>query len=251
MTNEIENIKIENKEGTMVVLSREIAENFEKRHADVLEKIVKLNEEMNSTEKSVQYFIPNNYKDSTGKSNKEYLITEKGFSLLVMGFTGKKALEWKIKYIDAFEKMREYINSNPHKLPTNFKEALQLLLAEVEEKEKLQVQVKELQAPANFAKTIVKSENSITMGTMAKLLNQNGINIGRNRLIDVLKEEGYLMETKEGIVPTQKSRNAKVIEAEPYKIEKINQTKFTSYITTKGIPYFMGKFLNGKIGQNN
>lgn len=248
---DVENIKIESKEGTMVVSSREVAENFEKRHDHILRDI-RNNIEANPILGTPQYFIESNYINPQNKQEyQEYLITEKGFSLLVMGFTGKKALEWKIKYIDAFEKMREYINSNPHKLPTNFKEALQLLLVEVEEKEKLQVQVKELQAPANFAKTIVKSENSITMGTMAKLLNQNGINIGRNRLIDVLKEEGYLMETKDGIVPTQKSRNAKVIEVEPYKIKKINQTKFTSYITANGIPYFMGKFLNGKIGQNN
>ena len=52
-----------------------------------------------------------------------------------MGFTGTKALKWKLKYIEAFNKMEEYIKSNPKVLPTTFKEALQQLLVEVEEKD--------------------------------------------------------------------------------------------------------------------
>ena len=108
---------------------------MKKRHSDVLEKIESLIKEMNSTENSVQYFILNNYKDDSGKSNKEYLLTRDGFSLLVMGFTGTKALKWKLKYIEAFNKMEEYIKSNPTVLPTTFKEALQQLLVEVEEKD--------------------------------------------------------------------------------------------------------------------
>ncbi len=108
---------------------------MKKRHSDVLEKIESLIKEMNSTENSVQYFILNNYKDDSGKSNKEYLLTRDGFSLLVMGFTGTKALKWKLKYIEAFNKMEEYIKSNPKVLPTTFKEALQQLLVEVEEKD--------------------------------------------------------------------------------------------------------------------
>ncbi|MCF0149678.1 MAG: ORF6C domain-containing protein, partial [Clostridium sp.] len=68
----------------------------------VLEKI----EELIKTEKSVMtMFIESSYKAGTGKEYKEYLITRDGFSLLVMGFTGTKALAWKLKYIEAFNKM--------------------------------------------------------------------------------------------------------------------------------------------------
>ena len=95
-------IKITEKAGQLVVTSRQIAEDFEKRHADVIGKI----EELIKTENSVMtMFIESSYKAGTGKSYKEYLITRDGFSLLVMGFTGSKALQWKLKYIEAFNKM--------------------------------------------------------------------------------------------------------------------------------------------------
>ena len=91
-------------DGELVVTSRQIAEDFDKRHADVIEKI----EELIKTENSVMtMFIESSYKAGTGKSYKEYLITRDGFSLLVMGFTGSRALQWKIKYIEAFNKMEQ------------------------------------------------------------------------------------------------------------------------------------------------
>ena len=98
-------ISIKTHEGEMVVTSREVAENFEKRHADVIEKI----EEFIKTENSVmtKMFIESSYKAGTGKSYKEYLLTRDGFTLLAMGFTGSKAIEWKLKYIDAFNKMEQ------------------------------------------------------------------------------------------------------------------------------------------------
>lgn len=53
-----------------------------------------------------KYFIKSSYK-SRGKEYPEYLITRDGFTLLVMGFTGPKALEWKLKYIRAFNEMEK------------------------------------------------------------------------------------------------------------------------------------------------
>lgn len=96
-----------NNDGELVVTSRQVATDFEKRHADVIDKI----EELIKTENSVmtKMFIESSYKAGTGKRYKEYLLTRDGFSLLVMGFTGSKALEWKLKYIEAFNKMEEHI----------------------------------------------------------------------------------------------------------------------------------------------
>ena len=91
-------------DGELVVTSRHVAVDFDKRHSDVIEKI----EELIKTENSVMtMFIESSYKAGTGKSYKEYLITRDGFSLLVMGFTGSKALQWKLKYIEAFNKMEQ------------------------------------------------------------------------------------------------------------------------------------------------
>lgn len=81
-----------------------VAEKFRKRHADVIEKIEKIIFE-DSTENSVKCYNPTFYKDSTGKQNKMYCMNRDGFTFLVMGFTGKKANEWKWNYINAFNSM--------------------------------------------------------------------------------------------------------------------------------------------------
>lgn len=106
-------INISNNDGILVVSSREIAQNFEKRHDHTLRAIENLISS-DSTQNWGQYFIPSEYIDNSGKANKEYLLTRDGFSLLVMGFTGQKALEWKMKYIEAFNKMEEELK-NPYK----------------------------------------------------------------------------------------------------------------------------------------
>lgn len=113
-----------NNDGELVVTSRQVATDFEKRHADVIEKI----EELIKTENSVmtKMFIESSYKAGTGKRYKEYLLTRDGFSLLVMGFTGSKALEWKLKYIEAFNKMEQAIK-NPFPQMQNLDLANQMM----------------------------------------------------------------------------------------------------------------------------
>lgn len=101
--------------GQLTVSSREVAENFGKRHDHTIRAIETIVEN-DSTQNWGQYFIPHTYKDLSGKANREYLITRDGFSLLVMGFTGAKALEWKIKYIDAFNKMEESLKNPMYEL---------------------------------------------------------------------------------------------------------------------------------------
>lgn len=93
---------VEVKNNQIVVSSRKVAESFSKRHCDVLRAITKLT---NSTQNCVEWFCSNEYKDSSGKNNPEYLMNRDGFALLAMGFTGKQALQWKIKYINAFNEM--------------------------------------------------------------------------------------------------------------------------------------------------
>lgn len=100
-------IKEYNKENVLVANSRDIAEVFEKEHAKVLRSIDDLISE-NPILASQNYFIESKYKaENNNKSYKEFLLTRDGFSLLVMGFTGSKALEWKLKYIRAFNEMEK------------------------------------------------------------------------------------------------------------------------------------------------
>lgn len=116
-------IIINNDEGTLTVPSTQVANDFGKLHKDVLEKIETLKTQIGSAENSAQYFIPNIYIDNSGKSNKCYNLTRDGFSLLVMGFTGKKALKWKLKYIEAFNLMETKLK-NPIMLNDSLKKEL-------------------------------------------------------------------------------------------------------------------------------
>lgn len=91
-----------------VCSSLDVAEKFGKRHADVLEKIEKILSE-EPTENSVRCFLKTTYKDSKCEMRPMYLINRDGFTFLVMGFTGKKANEWKWNYIHAFNAMESIL----------------------------------------------------------------------------------------------------------------------------------------------
>jgi Rha family phage regulatory protein len=85
-----------------------VAEMFKKRHDKVLRSIDNLVETLPKNGER-KMFILSRRKADDGQFHRMYLISRDGFSLLVMGFTGSKALEWKLKYIDAFNKMEKII----------------------------------------------------------------------------------------------------------------------------------------------
>lgn len=114
MNNLVASIDVKEYEGQPVVSSREVANNFEKEHSKVL-RTIKEKIEVNPILASPKYFIESTYLDKSNRQSKEYLLTRDGFSFLVMGFTGAKADMWKLKYIEAFNKMEEKLkNLNPY-----------------------------------------------------------------------------------------------------------------------------------------
>lgn len=107
-----DNFGVTTLDGVPVVSSRKISDNFGKRHDHVLRDIQEL---VNSLPKIGEpnwkrNFIESTYKDR-GKSYPEYLLTRDGFTLLAMGFTGKKAMQFKIAYINRFNEMERFIKS--------------------------------------------------------------------------------------------------------------------------------------------
>lgn len=89
-------------EEKLVTTSLKVAEKFEKNHQHILESIDKLTVE-NSTVANM--FRLSKYKAENGHQYRMYEMDRDGFSLLVMGFTGEKALKWKLDYINAFNTM--------------------------------------------------------------------------------------------------------------------------------------------------
>ncbi|EDS77330.1 putative antirepressor [Clostridium botulinum C str. Eklund] len=106
-------INVKNKDGQLVVTSRQIARDFEKEHAKVNRDIENLIEGIAKNGDTYNHlFIGTQYQNEQNKQwYKEYLLTRDGFSLLVMGFTGPKALQWKLKYIEAFNKMEKVLKT--------------------------------------------------------------------------------------------------------------------------------------------
>ena len=103
---EIECVKLSNQNGQVVVSSRLIAKDFEKQHKHVLDSIEEIKKGV--AEKSADLFIESQYQHPQNKQwYKEYLMTRDGFTVLAMGFNGTKALQWKLKYIEAFNQMEE------------------------------------------------------------------------------------------------------------------------------------------------
>ena len=180
------------------------------------------------------------------------LITESGYLMLVKSLTDDLAWTVQRELVNNYFRVKE--NEQQPKLPTTYKEALQQLLIEVEEKEQLQLENQEkdkviqLQQPkVLFADSVASSDNSILIGELAKLLRQNGIDTGQNRLFDWLRNNGYLIKRKgeDYNTPTQKSVDLGVIETkEGTRVHPDGHTSITKTpkITGKGQIYFINKF---------
>ena len=97
--------------GQAVVSTRNVAEKFGKEHKHILRDVENI-KGSGVVQNWADLFISNKYQHPQNKQwYPEYLLTRDGFTLLAMGFTGKDALEWKLKYIEAFNKMEQAIKN--------------------------------------------------------------------------------------------------------------------------------------------
>ncbi|HBE8487599.1 TPA: phage antirepressor KilAC domain-containing protein [Clostridioides difficile] len=254
------NLTIINQNNQFLVESREVAELIEKKHDNLLRDIrgYKKILEDSSNLRSQDFFIESTYINTQNKIQPCYLLTKKGCDMVANKMTGEKGIIFTAIYVTKFEEMEQELKEQQPKLPTTYKEALQQLLIEVEEKEQLQLENQEkdkviqLQQPkVLFADSVASSDNSILVGELAKLLRQNGIDTGQNRLFDWLRNNGYLIKRKgeDYNTPTQKSVDLGVIETkEGTRVHPDGYTSITKTpkITGKGQIYFINKFKSSK-----
>lgn len=192
MDNEII-LKVLNEE--ILASSREVADRFNKEHSSVLKNIEGENrngkhinglfdEILASGNPPTKYFKESSY-INRGKSYKEYDLTRDGFSLLVMGFTGSEALEWKLKYIDAFNKMESILKEqNSKMMPTTYKEALLQLVQQIEENEVLVAENEKLTDGIDrYQRFLCEKTGSLMKSELAKKLD-----VSFQRLASVLKK---------------------------------------------------------------
>ena len=97
--------------GEPVASSRQIAESFGKAHRHVLEAIESILEGMPKNGQTPMFYKTEYTHEQNGQTYPMYLMNRDGFTLLAMGFTGKAALEWKLKYIQAFNEMEKKLST--------------------------------------------------------------------------------------------------------------------------------------------
>lgn len=211
-----------------VTSSLSVSSNFNKRHDHVLRDIEKL---IKDAPKSGEMFLQSVEPDSYGRPRKIYLMNRDGFTLLAMGFTGSKAMEFKMKYINEFNKMEQFLNSP---------EMIVQRALEIQQSQILQLETKiERDEPyTTFGKVVATSDASINIGAFAKLLyDKHGIIIGRNRLFGWLREKGYLIKRgREKNQPKQQYMEQGLFETTVTLISRTagDVQSVTTFVTGKG-----------------
>lgn len=221
-----------------VTSSLQVAEDFNKNHKHILESIENLTAENSAVKCMFQIGM---YMNSRGRSYRMFYMTKDGFTLLAMGFTGKKATQFKIQYINAFNQMEEQLKNGGFHVPATMSEALRLAADQ-------QDQIEEMKPKAIFADSVATSNKTILIGDLAKIIKGNGIDIGGTRLFQWMRDKGYLVRRKGADYnsPTQRSMNLglfKIKESSHVNGDGVTVVTKTPKVTGKGQQYFINKFL--------
>lgn len=128
----------------VVTTSLALAEVFEKKHQHVLRDIDALKDVSNFG----QMFFGSNEPDSYGRNRRIYFMNRDGFTLIAMGYTGSKAMEFKLKYIEAFNQMEKKIKEETQfRLPTNLAEMSTMFYSVMKDQDK---KIEEQNEKVNF-----------------------------------------------------------------------------------------------------
>lgn len=214
--------------GKIVVSSRVVAENFGKQHGHVLRDIEKLmgnmGGEFDTPKLECEFFIESAY-PLRGKLYKEYLLTRDGFSLLVMGFTGKEALQWKLKYIEAFNMMETKLKSQVPQLTE--KQQLQLAILNGGEFERLEAlkqyealvtqplldTIEEQKPCVEYVDAVSAQQDSVLVREVCKMAyTEQKIEIGEKKLYNVLRY--WKLVCLRNTEPTQMALNKGYLEVD-------------------------------------
>lgn len=253
----MDEIILHRKDGKILASSLEVAEKFGKRHDHIMRDINTLL--FDSPILGSEMFLESSY-PSRGKEYKFYEMNRDGFSLLCMGFTGKKALEWKLKYIEAFNSMEDRLlasnnlteeerlklqlfSKNPSEVASAHNKLVDLATAP------LISTIEEQKPKAEFHDTVRSTNNSISIGKFSGVVQNNPKlkKFGRNNMFKWFRENGYLC-TSEDLKnkPTQKALSGGYMEF----VENVAETPYGNLVTTyqplvtgKGQIYFIKKLL--------
>ena len=224
--------------GMMEVQHKNLISKIEK-HTKILEKVTELNFKLSDL------WQLSSYKDSTGRTLKEYLVTKKGCEFLAHKTTGEKGDIFTIRYMNKFEEMEKYIKKQEPKVPTTYKEALKHLLLQVEENERLQLEneehqktIGEMSPKAKYFDDLVDKDLLLNFRDTAKELE-----IKQKDFIEFLINNKYIFRDNGGNLKPYSTSISKGF----FKIREFvvnNHAGTQTLITPKGREYFNKKIKN-------
>ena len=198
-------INLISENGQVVVSSREVAENFGKEHRNVMRDAENImSQGVLKNEQTPMFFKTEYTHEQNGQTYSMYLMNRDGFTLLAMGFTGKEALEWKLKYIDAFNQMEQKL-TNPEPESTEMLLSRALIAANsVIDTERKKVKVLEaenakMKPDSDYAKAVLLSDESLTTTQIAM-----NYGLTARKLNKILEEMGIQHVVNKQWIPYKK-----------------------------------------------
>ena len=195
-------------------------------------------------------------RDTLGGTQEMTVINESGLYSLILSSklpTAKKFKRWITHdVIPAIRKTGGYVNDTAQfvdyyfgQLEPNQKQALTMMF---DESKRMSNQLKEQAPKVLFANAVETAHTSILVGDLAKIIKQNGTDIGQKRLFDWMRRNGYLIKDGQSKnMPTQRAMDMGLFEVKESTINNpdgsVRITR-TTKVTGKGQTYFVNKFLS-------
>ena len=223
------NINVRIEDDRMITDSRNVADVFNKRHDHVLRDIENLKISLpNFGEAFFETSLPD--ESGRGKMYKAYYMTRDGFTLLAMGFTGKEAMQWKLKYIEAFNNLEKLWNS-PEMI---MKRALDIANSRVKDLQltvsTLTVENETMRPKAEYFDDLVDRHLLTNIRDTAKELK-----IKQSVFVKFLLDKKYMYRDKKGkLQPYSSALEDNLFEVKEFVNDKTGFTSTQPLITPKG-----------------
>lgn len=195
--------------------------------------------------------------DTSGQNRQMFIINESGLYSLILSSKLPKAKEFKhwvtSEILPTIRKHGAYMTDSVIEQALTSPDFLIQLATQLKEEQAqrkaLEQQVESDRPKVLFADAVETSQTSILVGDLAKLIKQNGVDIGQKRLFAWLRDNGYLIKSGSSTnMPTQRSMDMKLFEVKERSISNpdgsVRVTK-TTKVTGKGQTYFINIFLKG------
>lgn len=233
------------KDGDLFISSEIIAERTGREHASVLRVIRESIEEFEEFGRVGFEIAP--FVTAGGVQHREVAHLNEQQATLLMTFMRNSPVvkAFKLELVKQFYAMRQALMAPA--VPQSLPEALRAYAVEVEQRQELEAKVKQDAPKVLFADSVAASRSTVLVGELAKILRANGVQVGQNRLFELLRQEGYLIkrEGSDWNMPTQRSMELGLFEIKETAITHSDghvSVNKTPKVTGRGQQYFINRY---------